>query len=932
MVFKIKMANLFNKIAFLALIIFLPIKLIGQTKEIKLNESYNKLSWANFVHKLEKEYPVRFYFDSLPDFEVIIPEKGINFADKLNKILKQYKYTATIDDTGNIIVTKQKIYTSLPKSFFKQNTNSINISNITENTNNYTNEYLKTDNVFVVKNATIGKNTNDNKTSATVSGYVKSLGDNLPIVGGTLQIKETGKVVVTNSLGFYTVNLRKGNYTLIIRSIESEEEKIKLKVLSSGRLDIKLKAKLNTIDEVIVSSEREHIVRSTNMGYQKLVTKEIKEIPLVLGERDIVKVSLLLPGIQSVGEGSSGFNVRGSPTDQNLFIINNVPVYNSSHLFGFFSAFNSDAIKHFSLYKSNIPANFGGRLASIFDIKTKKGRKNNFTASGGISPVTSRLMVEGPIKKEKSSFMVGLRSTYSDWLLKQVEDPDIKNSSAQFADIVTNFSFDLDKNNQLSFFSYHSYDKINLINKNKYNYANNGASLSLNHLFKEKHKLLVSLIYSQYNFDEENSELEISSYKDNFELKHSEFKTILTLRPNVNHTITSGINSSLYLVDNGNFSPLGNQSLVAPLKLGNEKAIETGFFISDEWTISPKLSLIGGLRYNAYLYLGPQNVKTYPTGKPKTLESIIDTISYSNNKVIKSYGAPDIRIAARYLLTDNVSIKLSFNQLHQYLFMLTNTIAISPTDKWKLVDSNIKPMAGNQYSFGLYNSFWGGKYNFSVETYYKTVENLVEYKNGANLVVNENPEIDILQGKLKAYGAEFMLKKSAGKLNGWLNYTYSRALVTVNSDEPEERINEGESYPSNYDKPHAFNLVANYKFSRRFSISSNLVYSTGRPITYPLGVFYMDNIELPLYSKRNEYRIPDYFRMDLSVKIEGNLASKKLAHGTWIFSVYNLSGRKNAYSVYFKSEEGIITGYKLSIFGAPIFSLTYSFKLGNYAN
>ena len=528
--------------------------------------------------------------------------------------------------------------------------------------------------------------------------------------------------------------------------------------------------------------------------------------------------------------------------------------------------------------------------------------------------------------------MIGFRSTYSNWVLKQADNLNINQSEAQFADLVTNFTFKLNEKNQLKFFSYHSFDNINLIRKSKYKYANNGASLSWNHLFSEKHKMNVSLIYSQYDFIEENSEIQRSAYSDDFNLKDLGFNVDFILRPNINHTITAGLNSSLYLVNQGSFLPLNSESLLLPIDLGNEKALETGIYLSEEWTVSEKILLTGGIRFNNYLYLGEQEVNIYKENVPKSLTSIIETKSFDNNEVIKSSNIPDIRFAARYMITDNLSAKLSYNQLTQFLFMLSNTVAIAPTDKWKLVDNNIKPMRGEQYSFGIYNSFLNDKYNISIESYYKTVENLIEYKNGANLTVNENPEIDILQAELETYGVEFMLKKNKGRFNGWLNYTYSRAMVTVDSENAEEQINFGRAFPSNYDKPHAFNIVANYKFSRRFSLSSNMVYSTGRPITYPVGVFFQNQMRIPLYSDRNEYRIPDYFRVDLSLKLEGNLVSKKLAHGVWIFSVYNLTGRKNAYSVYFKSEGGITKGYKLSIFGSPILSLTYNIKLGNYAN
>jgi len=376
-----------------------------------------------------------------------------------------------------------------------------------------------------------------------------------------------------------------------------------------------------------------------------------------MGERDIIKVALLLPGVQSVGEGAAGYNVRGSPADQNVFYINNIPVYNVSHLMGFFTAFTPEAIDEFTLYKSNIPAKYGGRLSSIFDIKAKEGSKKKFSIRGGISPITGSLMVEGPFAKDKSSYMIGVRSTYSNWVLKLIDNYEIQNSEAYFADAVANFSIALNPNNQLKLLTYFSYDDINLASQTKFNYQNEGASLGWEHIINNKHNLEVSMVYAKYAFEEQNNELSLAAYKQNYSLNHNEARVNFILRPNNNHQISVGFNSTLYLLDRGQHLPLGDESLTKAVNLGNEKGFETGFYIDEEWTVSPLFSISGGFRYNIYAYLGPQTVYEYGEGQPLEPESIIDTVSYGDNEIVQSYSGPDFRLAAKYIFTPNFSIK-----------------------------------------------------------------------------------------------------------------------------------------------------------------------------------------------------------------------------------------------------------------------------------
>lgn len=903
--------------------------------DIVLNQNYSSLTWSQFVQKVEQNYPVHFYFQfsNIPEFQISFDSDSIILRKVLSDHLLPLNIFATIDKKGNIFLSKNStISTRLPINFFKTDTENEEhkqekIEVIVDN------NYIQTTKEFIAKTIIIGsKEEGINKRTAIINGKATNNITKQAVEGATIIDLVSGKGVVTDANGNYKIDLDIGKHILKISSVNIVEKQVKIDLRSSGTLDLMLDEKIILLKDVIIRDERHNKVIGTQMGLDKVITKNVKKIPLVFGEKDIIKIATLLPGVQTVGEGSSGFNVRGSPTDQNLFYINHVPIYNTSHLAGFFSAFNADIIDEFSLYKSNIPLEYGGRLASVFEIKAKKGNKNKVTARGGIGPITSRLTVEGPLKKEKSSFLVGIRSTYSDWVLNFIKDPIIKNSKAYFADAVTNFSFQINENNQLNVFSYFSTDRMDIHTQSKFNYQNYGGSIDWKHFFKNQNGFELSLAYIGYHFEEENNQLEVASYTHNNQLEHSELKAIFDIVSFSNHHLKFGLNSTLYNIDRGSYSPLSESSYIVPTDLGTEKGIETGLFIGDVWKINPSLTFSGGLRYNLYTYFGEQDVNQYRDGMPFTKENLVDVLHFKNWEPIKTYGGLDFRFAVNHLINDNLSVKASYNRLHQFIYMLSNTIAVSPNYRWKLSDYNTKPIIGDQITLGIYSYLGEGKYELSLEAYYKNSQNIVEIKDGASLYFNENTERATLQGNLTAYGVEFMIKKVRGNLSGWFNYTYSNSSVLVDSPFAVNRINYGERYPSNYDKPHAFNFVANYDLNRRIAFSGNIVYATGRPITYPNAIYYYADVPILNYSSRNASRLPDYFRVDLSINMEGNLLKRKIGHGTWAFSIYNILGRKNAYSVYFKEEEGLIQAYKLSIFGAPIFSLTYNFKLGNYAS
>ena len=901
-----------------------------------LDKSYEKLEWNDFVKKVEQNYELRFFYEDslILNFRIDIPVASLPLRDVLNQILKAKNINFSIDRSGNIFLSRDiQLKTILPNDFFKSQQDKLAAEVLLISDSIKEDQYLKTVAEYVAQKVVIGtKQKGLHQNLARVSGFAKNMSTGEAIVGATIMDDKTKTGIATDNHGFFEMTLPKGIHKLIVNSVNIKEQIVEVEVLSDGNLSLFLEDKVIQLEDVVITAQKNNKVKNTEMGIERLNVESVKKIPLVFGEQDVIKVALLLPGVQTVGEGSSGFNIRGSSTDQNLFYINKVPVYNTSHVAGFFSAFNSDAIENFSLYKSSIPVNYGGRLASVFDITGKKGSTKKFKANGGIGIITQRIMLEGPIKKEKSSYVLGLRTTYSDWVLKLLDNEEIKNSKVKFGDFLLNLNFQLDEQNQLNLFSYMSSDNIQMAQRTNYDYQNIGASVIWKHYLKNKHNFELSLAHSSYNFNEKNTEISSLAYIDGNKIEHTEASANFNYQAGDNHQILFGLNSTLYQIDRGNPRPLSEESQFKPIELGTEKGIESGLFISDEWTISPRIKLNAGLRYNLYTYLGPQTVYKYQENVPKTMTSITDTLQFGNNKAIKTYTGLDYRLAASFMLSDEVSIKMAYNRMHQYIYMMSNTIAIAPNNKWKLTDYNSKPLIGDQVSVGLFSNLYGRQYELSFEAYYKKIQNLVEIKNGASIFLEKNAERSTLQGESDAYGVEFMLKKVFGKTTGWINYTYSNSSVTVNSAFPEDKINFGDPYPSNFDKPHAVNFVLNHDFSRRFNVSTNVVYSTGRPITYPTSVIEQNNTLYLNYSYRNEYRLPDYFRVDLSLSFEGNLIKEKFAHGSWTVSVYNLLGRKNAYSVYFKEDAGSLKGYKISIFGAPIFSLTYNLKLGNYAD
>jgi TonB dependent receptor/CarboxypepD_reg-like domain/TonB-dependent Receptor Plug Domain len=764
------------------------------------------------------------------------------------------------------------------------------------------------------------------KARATISGNIRSISTGEPIIGAAVTVQNSTAGVATDEKGNYKLELPTGRQQLIIRSIGMKATIRTIVLHSDGRLNIEMVSESANLKEVVVSSDRESHVKGLQMGVEKLNIQTIKYIPSSFGEADVLKAMLTLPGVKTVGEASSGFNIRGGATDQNLILFNNSTIYNPFHFFGFFSSFNSESVKEVELFKSAIPTSYGGRLSSVLKVTGREGDMKKLKGSAGIGLLTSRLNLEGPIWKDKISFLAGARTTYSNWIFNFVpDDSGFKNSRASFYDANLTLTGKINDKNTISVNGYMSRDESNLNTDTTYNYTNRNFSASYIREFSDK--LFGEFIFAldHYDYGSKSKSDPQYAYDLRFAIDQANVKANFTYELSTAHTLQFGASSIYYAINPGTFTPVGSSSAIQADTVESEYGIESALFIENLFEITDKLSVSAGLRYSMFSYLGNQRVNQYANGLPRTEDNIIGTEQYGKNELIHTYHGPEIRISTRFAITDNFSVKASYNTLRQYLHMLSNTIAISPTDTWKLSDPNIKPQLSQQLSVGFYNQVFK-TLETSVEVYKKDIKNFLDYKSGASLIMNDHIETEVMTTKGKAYGAEFMIKKPGGKLNGWISYTYSRTLLKMDDPLAGESINRGEFYPASYDKPHDFNLVLNQKITRRLSFSLNGAYSTGRPVTIPIGVFYYGGSPKTLYSDRNSYRIPDYFRMDFSANIEGSHKVKQAIHTSWTFGIYNVTGRKNPYSVYYISENGVINGYKLSILGTMIPYLNFNFK------
>jgi hypothetical protein len=927
-----------KKILLALLILFSNHFSFAQNSSKKFSITFKDDTLATALKAIESSTSYQFYFDPTwvnSNKKLITGSyNNVSLDDVLNKILSETDLNFILLKNKVILTLNSTIHDDLPANYFVDapiNNQSNTIDNNLENPLFYQ-QYDSLNNFSITKKASvifIGKENKDlTKRNYILSGYIKNEETNKPEANIYIKVRNKNNSTSTDQEGHYSLQLPRGVNTLEIKSLNHKEIVKTLMVYDDGNLDIVINEKTNQLDEVVIKQKGQKTIENVVSGLVSIDIEAIKNVPLILGERDILKVATTLPGIKTTGEGSAGFNVRGGKDDQNLILLDNAVLYNPQHFLGFFSAINPYTAKKADIYKGSIPAAFGGRLSSVFDITAKNGNTEKFSGEGAIGPITSNLSFGLPLQKNKSSVLFGARATYSDWVLKSLDDASLKNSEAGFYDGILKYNNTINANNALEGTLYYSHDRFSITSDSLYKYSNRLASLKWNHTFNKKNKGAFIFTNSEYKFNiDYNPNAGINGFDFGYKINESQLQLNFNYLHSEKHKFSYGIASKLYNIAPGYQHQKNPESQTISIDLNKEKGLESALYFSDSYKLSDKLLIDLGFRYSFYASLGEADQRTYQLGMPLSDETVVETKHYSNNQVIKTYGGFEPRVAARYFFTEDFSIKASYDQTRQYIHLLSSNATQSPTDTWTLSNKNIKPQNAEQYSLGLYKNLNDDIFELSLEGYYKKLHNILDYKVGAQLLLNENVETELLQGQGKAYGIEFLLKKQIGRLNGWIGYTYSRTFIKLDSQYSSEIVNNGAYFPANFDKPHDLSAILNYKFTKRYSLSTNFLYQTGRPITYPIGTFHYGNSEYTLYSDRNQYRIPDYIRLDLGINIEGNHKIKKLAHSFWNISVYNVLGRNNPYSIYFVTDKnGAVKGYKTSIFSIPVPSITYNFK------
>lgn len=887
--------------------------LTGVSHFLLAQNSYNLIPLEDFINQLEQKFSVKCFYNE----EWLYKYEVINSIDKStvdsvlqegfsnNSFLKYFIYQ------DRYVIFSEIESVDLRKKNIQVNSEEVEYQTKSQNTKNEK---------IIYKIGTPGLNEKVSTISGTIVESISK--QSLP---GVSVIADEGSIgTTTNENGEYKIFLSKGYHVLTFSYMGMEPTLRKVQLYSSGTLDLAMDQKVNFLEEIKITGQEAKREKQI-IGYKKLKTLEINEVPSFMGEVDIIKYSLLLPGIQSVGEMDMSFSVRGGKGDQNLILIDGMHTYSNSHFFGLFPGINPYSVEDATLYRASMPIEYGNRLSSVYDIKIKEGNYKKIELEGGISPVSSNISFNGPIIKDKLNINTSYRGTYSNWILDLIDVEELNNSSVSFYDYNVKLSYKPNLSNLYSVFYTKSYDDFLFNDQLNYKTYNNLLSINIKNYLKNDNILETTIGYSFYNIERsETPSREYSATKEH-SIKDIKLSSKLLYNYNLKNLITTGIEFVYHEISPWNINPMDSYSLIKPKEINKSKGVELSYYIGDKISLMNRLTLDVGIRLSTYTYLGPNDKYIYKDGI--TLENnIIDTIKYSNNEIIDFNWGPELRISGNYELRNDQNINFSYNRNRQYISILTNTQAITPIGSWQLSNEHIPPQIADHYSIGYNKDIYKKAYTISVEAYYKKIKNIKDFKNGSKFELNPHPETEIVNALGKTYGAELMFEKNTGRLTGWISYTYSRAFIKTDNDISEKVINDGNYYPASYDKPHNLSAVVNLEPTKRFKISSVVNFSSGIPVTLPVSKISIDNNYYIVYSDRNQFRLPYYLRLDMSVSIRGSLKRNKIVTSLWTLSVYNVLGRHNPYSLYFESEGQQINGYQLSIFGEPIPTITYKFN------
>ena len=884
--------------------------------DLNITGSYREKPLPEILSDLESRYPVKFYYipEKVPFYPITLEFNGQPFFQVMKKLLEGSLLTFSKWSANEIVLVpddnRNRVFVESMISKWKSGEwQAPVLTSVAE------------------KSFTFGDpNAPPVAGKLTLKGQIKDDESDEAILGATILVRETGQGQVSDAQGEFQLKLSPGRYTLQINYISYQSQLNYVSLYADADLPVRLISMPQELNEVLIKAQSlEKGAQSTNMGIERLSAKSISELPTLMGEADVIKSLQTLPGVTNAGEGVAGFNVRGGNIDQNLILQDDAPLFNSAHALGFFSIFNADAVEQINLYKGHIPAQFGGRLSSVLDVQLKDGNMRKWVGKGSIGFISSRMLLEGPLKKDKLSILIGGRQSYLGPTLQQSTSITIKDSKAAFNDAILKLVWRVNAKNTFRLTGFTSSDDFRYAQDFGYNWQNYQLTGLWSRVHSDRFSTKIHASYGAYRAEqidpEGNDAFALRNGLDNLKLKLDNVLSVGTA-----HALRFGAEGSQYFAQPESIRPLSDISVILPEQVQKDNGREFAVYLQDEITFSDRIALSIGSRWSHYQNLGQRTVWYYEEGLPRENLTVRDSAIFGAGEVITAYGGLEPRASLKLGLSDNTSIKMSYNRLRQYIHLTSNTVAPTPVDVWQASNLYIPPQIADQYSVGWFLDGKEKKWETSVEFYYKSIKNVLDYKDLPELILNQRLETEILAGTGRAYGGEFSIRRTQGKLTGWFSYAYARSLVKVTGPSAAETVNAGRWFPANFDKPHQVNLIGRLQVNPTNSFTFNFTYSTGRPISIPISSYRLGSSVIANYSERNQFRIPDYHRLDIAYTVDNRQTRLKGIRGSVTASLYNVYGRANPFSIFFRrNEKGRPSAYQLAVVGSVIPAVSYNF-------